>query len=210
MIPRILHAFWGGPPMPAHLAAYLRRWQELHPYWEFRLWTPDNLPRLRNQDLFDAPEIYSPKSNPWQWRSDLARYELLYDMGGVYIDCDLEPLRPIDPLIEGCESVIAREDEKMINNAFMGSAPGSAFLADVLAGLRPSALSRPTERVNRTIGAHYLTRVARRHPELRVLPAKLIYPLHWSKLSRREAARRDEQAYTVHHWWNKTKQVRPS
>src|SRR5690606_28737488 len=84
VIPRVFHAFWGGPPMPAHLAAYLRRWQELHPYWEFRLWTPDNLPRLRNQDLFDAPEIYSPKSNPWQWRSDLARYELLYDMGGVY------------------------------------------------------------------------------------------------------------------------------
>jgi len=182
----------------------LRRWQELHPDWEFHLWTPDNLPKLRNQDLFDHPERFSPKSNPWQWRSDLARYELLYDMGGVYVDCDLEPLKPIDPLVDGCTDVIAREDATWVNNAFMGSAPATAFLGDVLRGLRASALSRRNERVNRTIGAWYLTRVVRRHPEVRVLPSALIYPLHWSRLDEREQARQDTVAYTVHHWWNQT------
>jgi len=203
VIPRVFHAFWGGPPMPAHLAAYLRRWQELHPYWEFRLWTPDNLPRLRNQDLFDAPEIYSPKSNPWQWRSDLARYELLYDMGGVYIDCDLEPLKPVDPLLAGCTAVIAREDRRMINNAFMGCVPRDPFITDVLERLRPALnAAGPGKRVNQQIGAHYLTRAARRHPHLRILDRRVIYPVHWTDVKYGRAVQVPDGAYTVHRWHN--------
>jgi len=205
VIPRIFHAWWGGPEMPPHLAAYLDRWQDMHPGWEVRLWTPETTPRLRNQDLYDHPEKYSPQSNPWQWRSDLARYEILYDIGGVYIDCDLEPLRPVDELVEGVESVIARECPRFINNAFMGSAPGSRFLADVLRGLRRSVRANPRCRVNKQIGAHYLTRVARRHPELRVLGPELIYPEHWSDLSGLDAPP-PETAYTRHHWANKQAQ----
>jgi len=205
VIPRIFHAWWGGPEMPPHLAAYLDRWRELHPGWEVRLWTPETTPRLRNQDLYDNPKTYSPKSNPWQWRSDLARYEILYDIGGVYIDCDLEPLRPVDELVEGVESVIARECNRFINNAFMGSAPKGRFLADVLRGLRRSVRANPRCRVNRQIGAHYLTRVARRHSELRVLGPELIYPEHWSDLSGLDAPP-PETAYTRHHWANKQAQ----
>lgn len=206
-IPRTLHAFWGGPPMPDHLAGYLARWRQLHPNWDFVLWTPGTLPRLRNQDLFDRPEKYSPKSNPWQWRSDLARYEILHDHGGLYIDCDLEPLKPVDELLDGCTAIVAREDKRMVNNAFMGCTPGDPYLADILTGLRASALARPAERVNRTIGAWYLTRTLRRHPHVRVLPAELIYPLHWSRLDERETARSDPAAYTVHHWANKTSEL---
>ena len=99
MIPRILHAWWGGPELPAEGRSHLAAWQEMHPEWELKLWTPETTPRLRHQDLYDNPAKYSPKSNIWQWRSDLARYEILLDEGGVYIDCDLRPLRPIDELI---------------------------------------------------------------------------------------------------------------
>lgn len=206
MIPQHLHAWWGGPDMPPHLADHLQRWRDLHPGWEFTLWTPETTPFLgAHQDLFDHPETWSPKSNPWQWRSDLARYRILHDLGGVYVDCDLEPLQPIDDLVDGAEAVIAREDAKFINNAFMGSAPGSRFLADVLRGLRSSVVSQPRSRVNRQIGAHYLTRVARRHPELRVLGPDLIYPEHWSDLGALGSPP-PATAYTRHHWANKQAQ----
>lgn len=192
--------------MPAHLTAHLDRWRELHPGWEVRVWTPESTPHLgEHQDLYDSPEVYSPKSNPWQWRSDLARYRILHDIGGVYIDCDLEPLRPIDPLVEGAESVIARECPRYTNNAFMGSAPGGHFLAEVLRGLRRSVLAQPRARVNRQIGAHYLTRIARRHPELRVLAPETIYPEHWSNLGALDGPP-PTTAYTRHHWANKQAQ----
>lgn len=188
--------------MPAPLAAHLDAWRRLHPSWEVRVWTPETTPALRHQELYDHPADYSPKSNPWQWRSDLARYQILHDIGGVYVDCDLEPLRPIDDLVQGCEAVIAREDARHVNNAFMGAAPGARFLADILRGLRASVLAQPRARVNRQIGAHYLTRVVRRHPEVRVLAPPLIYPEHWSQLERLSQPA-PASAYTRHHWANK-------
>ena len=186
--------------MPGHLARYLDRWQQLHPGWEFTLWTPDNLPRLRNQDMFDRPEVFSPASNPWQWRSDLSRYEILHDLGGVYVDCDLEPLRPIDDLTDS--EFIAYEDDRFVNNAFMGVAPGSAWISNILNGLRESVLAQPFARVNRQIGAYYLTRLVRRHPEVTILPAELVYPYHWSELDQHDRPVADG-TYTRHHWQNK-------
>lgn len=200
MIPRQLHAFWGGPPMPDHLARYLDRWVDLHPTWDFTLWTPDTVPTLRNQDMFDDPQGWSHKSNPWQWRSDIMRYEILHDLGGVYIDCDLEPLRPIDDLTKH-EAFIAREDHHFVNNAFMGAAPGSAWMADILAGLRDRARRKQDCRVNKSIGAHYLTERLADHPEVHVLPSELVYPYHWSELDRWGDDHGD--AYTAHHWNNK-------
>ena len=199
LIPRRIHAFWGGPPMPDHLADYLRKWRRMHPGWRFMLWTPNDLPPLRNQDMFDHPETWSPKSNPWQWRSDLARYEILHDIGGVYVDCDLEPLRKIDDLLGA--DFIAREDGKYVNNAFMGCQQGSPWMADILDGLRERATRKIDCRVNKSIGAWYLTERIAHHPEVRILPPESAYPYHWSELDRHDDDHGD--AYTVHHWHNK-------
>src|SRR5690554_1112526 len=172
MIPKILHAFWGGPPMPAHLRSYLRRWEDLHPDWELKVWSSGTLPELRNQ-------------------------------GGLYIDCDLEPLKSIEPLVQGCNAVVAREDRTYINNAFLGTVPRGRYISAILAGLRRSVLAQPRARVNRQIGAHYITRIARRIPDVRILDAGLIYPLHWSELDQRDTKPVGE-AYTKHHWQNRT------
>lgn len=203
MIPRILHAWWGGPELPAEGRAHLSAWQELHPEWELKLWTPETTPTLRHQDLYDNPARFSPKSNVWQWRSDLARYEILLEEGGVYIDCDLRPLRPIDELITE-KAFIAKECDRFVNNAFLGCEPGNAFMRDVVGGLRRSVLRQPRSRVNKQIGAHYLTGLLRKHPDVKVLPSELVYPAHWSDW---QAAYADDaeygDAFTVHEWWNK-------
>src|SRR5699024_5380719 len=127
---------------------------------------------------------------------------ILHDIGGVYIDCDLEPLKPVDPLTEGVESVIARDDRRHINNAFMGSAPGSRFLRSALKGLRASVESQPKSRVNRPTGALDLASLARPHSSPTIPPSMPIYPEHWSN---RDALNQEppKDAYTRHHWWNK-------
>jgi mannosyltransferase OCH1-like enzyme len=204
----MFHTFWGGPPIPAEFLRFRDRWAELHPGWAVLVWSDETYQReimpARTADFYCDPTRWSPKSSVWQWRADLARYEILAKMGGVWIDADLEPLRPIDPIIEQAEggAFAAREDARHINNAFMGCEPDHPFLVDVLGGLPDRVTRNRHLRVNRSIGAGYLTVVAERHPGLLVLPRELIYPFSYTELHRR--GEKFPDAFTVHHWNNRT------
>ena len=72
----------------------------------------------------------------------------------------------------------------------------------ILHGLRASVLAQPRSRVNKQIGAHYITRVARRCPAVKILPSRLIYPVHWSELE--NMGQDTPGAYTKHRWHNRT------
>lgn len=187
--------------MPRELQRFIDEWKRLHPGWTFHLWDSASLPTLRNQDMFDSPAEWSPKSNVWQWRSDLARYEILHTLGGVYVDCDLEPLRAIDDLLDDA-GFIAREDDTFLNNAILGCEPGSPWMDDIISGARRSAANNWRSRVNKQIGAHYITKVTARHSNVRVYPSSLFYPAHWRDAANVSAIPCGE-AYTRHHWWNK-------
>ncbi|MFD1910719.1 hypothetical protein [Halodurantibacterium flavum] len=88
-VPELVHQIWvGGEPPPA--CAAWARWAERHG-WEYRLW--------REKDL---EEIGVFKGPLWQamWLAgdmpgavDVARYHVLQQMGGLYLDCDWYPAR---------------------------------------------------------------------------------------------------------------------
>ena len=88
--------------MPDEVQAARQTWIDHHPEWEFRIWRLEDLTWLRNQRLFDRAVPYSQKS-------DFARYEVVHRFGGVYLDTDMECLRPLDPLLDGCEFFAGRE-----------------------------------------------------------------------------------------------------
>lgn len=208
MIPRTLHTFWDGPPLPPEYREFRQRWADLHPGWKIEVWDDqryrDEIMTALVADYYSDPEYWSPLSNPWQWRTDIARYEILDQLGGVWIDADLEPLKPIDPILDQAlgGAFAAREDRRNVNNAFLGSEPAHPFIRDVLAGLSHRIKSNRHLRVNRSIGAGYITEVAKRHKELSILPAHLVYPFSVRELGKR--GRSFPQAYTKHHWHNQT------
>ena len=94
-LPKIIHQLWVGPPLPLHIYQMMQTWKEHHPTWEVKLWT--EAPPLVNQDLWDNAEKISPKA-PEQFRSDVARYEILYHDGGIWADADFVCQRPFDAL----------------------------------------------------------------------------------------------------------------
>jgi inositol phosphorylceramide mannosyltransferase catalytic subunit len=49
-------------------------------------------------------------------QSDIARYEILLQVGGVYIDTDFECLRNVEPLIDGIECFAAQERDAVFEN----------------------------------------------------------------------------------------------
>lgn len=196
MIPQTIHQMWIGTPLPAHLAGYVETWKRHHPEWQFRWWDQDTIRPLLNQDLWDRAAEISP-GTPEQFRSDVARYEILYQLGGVWVDVDFECLRPIDELCD-VEAFLAWEmPGRWLNQAIFGAVPGHPLLADLIACL-PDSVRRNRRHANtRKSGPQFVTPHALRRG-ITTYPKEHFYPYLWNELDRGGEAFPD--AYAIHHW----------
>ena len=199
MIPRLLHFVWVGPPMPDTFAHYIAGWRSLHPDWTVKVWGDDDLTWLTNQALYDRAGIVAG-DHAGQLRSDIARYEILHRHGGVYVDCDMEPRRPIDDLLDAELFAAWETDDVWVNNAVMGSRPGHPLLAEMIQALPASVIRHRRKRPNHMTGPRFLTPLIRDRADVTLLPSATFYPYRWDELDRRHDDHGD--AYAVHHWNN--------
>ena len=85
MIPKIIHQIWLGPNKRPDI--WMNSWKinyiKKHPDWTYKLWTETEINELKliNKEIYDEEPYYTGKS-------DIARYEILYQFGGVFIDAD--------------------------------------------------------------------------------------------------------------------------
>jgi mannosyltransferase OCH1-like enzyme len=182
-IPPIFHQIWlGADPYPDAFAAYARGWQETHPGWELRLWIEETIP-----DDVQRREVYETLRNPSE-RSDVLRYELLHRFGGVYLDCDVECRRSLQPLIEDAEFVVAAQPEGGADVALVGASAGHPLLVRAIEEIRPRTSYGPT--VDAGTGAAFLDRVLTAFPEVEPIDGVFAdegYAVHHFDRSAREA-----------------------
>lgn len=209
MIPRTLHRLWLRPPgrvMPDEFRGYGVAWRAvLGSPWTVTDW--EVLPmRLRNAAAFRA----APASCLHQFRSSLARVELLANRGGVYVDTDLQPLRPIDDLLEGAEAVVAISANRLrgravLSDSFLASVPGHPMLEEIMARLPAKAAAHRSHRAAIAIGPHLLDEVYRSHswPGVRVLEPWVFYPQSIAERGAAGGRAPDlSRAYGWHRWAN--------
>lgn len=195
MIPRILHRIWLDEPIPDRFETFWARFEDLHPEWQFWTWTSSSaeaLPFMRCRQTFDA-------ASTWAGKSDVLRYEVLATYGGVYVDTDVEPLRPFDDLLNDPRPFAAWEDRHMICPTVMGSAAGHPAIERLIEALPLWARSRPKAPPNQQTGPYFLTAQWRRRKDVRLLDPVSFYPIHWSE---REmlGGPYPMDSYAVHHW----------
>ncbi|MCQ2344346.1 MAG: glycosyl transferase [Paludibacteraceae bacterium] len=94
MIPKTIHYCWfGRGQMPELAIRCIESWHKYMPDWQYKLWNEDNF------DVNALPytkEAYEAKK--FAFVSDVARLKALYDEGGVYMDTDVEIIKPLDDL----------------------------------------------------------------------------------------------------------------
>lgn len=208
--PKLIHQIWVGSPVPDGFDAYRRSWARHHPGWDIHLWTDGNLPKLANQRLYDAAADYVPPENIGQFRADIARYELLWRFGGVYVDIDFEALKPIDRLLDGVDCFAAWEiQDRWIANGFMGCVPKHPFVGRLIGELPASVERLRGNRPNRSSGPQYLTRLYRQDPtQMTVFPTWLFYPYLYSDIGTVKAEPPwPTECVAVHHWWNRRRML---
>lgn len=199
MIPRTLHQVWVGGPMPDVFAEWRAQWIAMHPTWEHVLWTDENMPPLRNAETYAAAERLVGRY-AGQLRSDIARYEILHAHGGVYVDTDCEPRRPLDELL-GAQVFVGWEVPGVwANNAVIGAVPAHPFLEALIDRLPASVERNKGKRPNAMTGPRFLTPIAAEHDDVSVYPRDYFYPYGHDELDR--AGESFPTSFCVHHWQN--------
>lgn len=100
-IPKIIHQIWfqGFDAIPPNLLDYHNSWKENNPTYTFKLWDEKSINELMNNTKLKwINETYNSFDLMIQ-KIDFAKYVILYEYGGIYLDLDIKCLKPIDNLL---------------------------------------------------------------------------------------------------------------
>lgn len=95
-IPKEIHYCWFGKgKMPPLAEKCIASWKKYCPGYEIVCHNEDNFDISENRY---AKEAYD--AGKWAFVSDYVRLKVLYENGGIYLDTDVEIIKPIDDLIK--------------------------------------------------------------------------------------------------------------
>ena len=127
MIPKIIHYCWfGKKPLPELAVKCIESWKKYCPDYEIKEW---------NEDNFDinycsyVSEAYEAKK--WAFITDVVRLYALVNYGGVYMDVDVEIIKPIDDLLH-YKAVSGFESETEIPTGLMASEKNHPLFRELL------------------------------------------------------------------------------
>jgi mannosyltransferase OCH1-like enzyme len=190
-----IHQIWVGPnAMPEKSVKFIAGIKELHPDYEYRLWTDADLTaeNFVNLKYINSTPVYAQKA-------DIMRYEILYKHGGMYLDIDFEVFKPLTPLFTH-DFVVCNEDGNIHNymtNAFMYTIPGTQSLKNCIDNIHTCPLGGQVN-VAIATGPWYFRKCISLEGA-RVLPTHTMYPTHYTQKGYRPAVFSPE-TYAMHHW----------
>ena len=95
-IPKVIHYCWFGKgKMPAIAQKCMKSWEKYCPEYKIVCHNEENFDITQNKY---AKEAYD--AGKWAFVSDYVRLKVLYDEGGIYLDTDVEIIKPLDELIK--------------------------------------------------------------------------------------------------------------
>ena len=94
-IPKKIHYCWfGNGEMPEQFKKNIESWQKYCPDYEIIRWDESNYDYKKNLYMKQAYE-----AKKWGFVPDYARLDIINTYGGIYLDTDVELLKPLDDLL---------------------------------------------------------------------------------------------------------------
>ena len=164
-IPRVIHYCWFvGNPLPEEAQRCIDSWKKICPDYQIRRWDETNY------DINCCPyvqEAYQQKK--WAFVSDYARYDILNTYGGIYLDTDVELIRPIEDIL-GKGSFMGMERQAsdkavavVAPGLGMGMTANHPFCREVLSQYSQIHFLNQDGSCNQTTIVKYTTDLLKRH-----------------------------------------------
>lgn len=127
MIPKIIHFVWvGGNPLTPLAEECIESWKKYCPDFEIKRWDESNFDINSNRYCREAYE-----AKKWAFVSDYIRVKVLHEYGGVYMDTDVELIKPIDKFLDN-PAFIGFETEETLATAVIGTEKGNPWLQAII------------------------------------------------------------------------------
>lgn len=95
-IPKIIHYCWfGGKPKPELAQKCIKSWKKHCPDYEIIEWNESNF------EIASAPKYVRQayEAKRWAFVTDYVRLKAMLEMGGIYMDTDVEVIKSLDPYL---------------------------------------------------------------------------------------------------------------
>lgn len=133
MIPKVIHLCWiSGDSYPPKIKKCIDSWKDekgggcLADY-EIVLWDYEKVVSLGYKWIRQAVE-----AKKYAFAADCVRFYALYHYGGIYLDSDVEMLKPFDDLLQLPYFLCAENEAHRFEAAVIGAKPGLKWMKDCL------------------------------------------------------------------------------
>lgn len=201
-IPKIIHQIWIGGPIPDVFKKYMKTWQDMHPDWQYIVWTDEKIKELfplYNQAFFDQADGMGVKS-------DLLKWEIVYRFGGVYADVDHECLQSFDLFHHTYDFYTALQpfDANFIQlgASLFAARPGHPILKHCIETIKDDWHHKGAPKKSGPVhfSKSFMHMAGKQGNHDIVLPAFYFYPLGSTETVLKKTEWLHKGAYAVHHW----------
>lgn len=177
MIPKIIHYCWfGGKPKPELARKCLASWKTFCPDFEIREWNETSI-SLEQAPLY-VRQAYA--AGRWAFVSDYVRLVALTQVGGVYMDTDVELLKPLTPYLKH-KAFAGFEAIDRVQTGLLACEPGFPLFQEFLSYYDTASFLREDGSADITTNVQILTALCRKHglrldDSLQTVAGLTIYP----------------------------------
>ena len=158
-IPKIIYYCWfGGGPKPKLAQKCIASWKKYCPDFEILEWNEGNF------DVSTAP-LYvrqAYEAGRWAFVTDYVRLKALTELGGVYMDTDVEVVKPLEPFLQQ-EAFAGFEHMERVQTGLLACRKGFPLFEEFLSHYDSASFLRPDGTVDTTTNVQVLTKLCLSH-----------------------------------------------
>lgn len=205
VIPKIIHYCWfGDKDIPDNYIRWMSTWKEMCPDYEIVRWDENNYDISKNEYMRKAYE-----AGNYGFVTDYARLDIIYKIGGIYFDTDVEILKPLDEMLYQYGFTGYLPDERIATGLGIGAVKGLDIIRKLLEDYDHREFKRTIdrkERVSTQLCSEIQTEYLLRNPNWRFtnsivdMDGLRVYPSPVFDGLNADEETRNRLSYSIHHY----------